>query len=134
MTTIASERQHPGDAALTEIEAVLRGLRTAAPATLLPATLLAAGLADRYVTLDPVVAPVLVAWNGRGVWALTRGEDGPRFESRFRSEFGRPISRAAELPPRLARAVSARLAGDRRARVPVDWRGRTSFEQAVWKK
>ena len=48
----------------------------------------------------------------------------------------RPPARCASpsLPPRLARAVERRLAGDRRARIDLDLRGTTEFEQAVWLK
>jgi O-6-methylguanine DNA methyltransferase len=54
------------------------------------------------------------------------------FEDRFRASTHRPIRRAARgLPPRLASGIARRLAGDRRAHVPVDLRGRTEFEQAV---
>ena len=42
---------------------------------------------------------------------------------------GRTLSR-----PALARAIERRLAGDRRARIELDLRGSTEFEQAVWLK
>jgi O-6-methylguanine DNA methyltransferase len=38
------------------------------------------------------------------------------------------------LPARLERAITRRLSGDRRANVPLDLRGHTPFEQAVWMK
>jgi O-6-methylguanine DNA methyltransferase len=38
------------------------------------------------------------------------------------------------LPADLARAIERRLGGDRRARISLDYRGTTEFEQAVWLK
>jgi O-6-methylguanine DNA methyltransferase len=123
------------DADLALLEAALRELRTSAPETLLPSTLVAAGLADEYAPLDTAIGGVWVAWNGRGVSALTIASDAASFEAAFRAAHDRPIRRApGGLPVRLARAIERRLAGDRRARVAVDLRGRTPFEQAVWGK
>ncbi|MGH2513551.1 MAG: methylated-DNA--[protein]-cysteine S-methyltransferase [Candidatus Limnocylindrales bacterium] len=39
-----------------------------------------------------------------------------------------------ELPPRLTAAIQRRLAGDRRVSIPLDLRGHTPFERAVWRK
>ncbi len=134
MTRVSSGPAYPNEGGLAQIEAALRDLRVAAPVTLLPDTLVAAGLADQYTSLHTLVGPVFVAWNGRGVSALTLAEDPAVFETRFRAEFARPISRGRAIPDQLGRAIQSRLAGDRLVKVPVDWRGRTSFEQAVWKK
>ena len=41
---------------------------------------------------------------------------------------------ADALPAHLADAVARRLAGERRVRIPLDLRGRTEFEVAVWTK
>jgi O-6-methylguanine DNA methyltransferase len=117
---------------LARVEAILRDLRAAAPSTLLGNTLVAVGLADEYATLSTVIGPVRVAWNGRGVSMLSSDIDGEAFEERFRAATNRPIRLAvAGLPPRLATAIERRISGDRRARVPVDLRGRTEFERAV---
>jgi len=114
------------------IEAALHDLGAAAPATLLPNTLIAAGLADEYATLRTAIGEVWVAWNGRGVSALTTASADGAFEAAFRATVDRPIRRSrAGIPPRLATAIARRLGGDRRARVPVDLRGRTEFERAV---
>jgi len=116
------------------IEAALTDLRVPAPATLLPATLVAAGLADLYAPLASAIGDVWVAWNGRGVSMVGAATDGPAFEAMFRASVDRPIRRAEALPPRLAAAIARRLAGDRRARIEVDLRGRTPFERAVLMK
>jgi O-6-methylguanine DNA methyltransferase len=130
---IQRSSQQPSQARLeAAIEAALHELGATAPSTLLPNTLVAAGLADEYATLPTAIGDVWVAWNGRGVSALTTAEDGTVFESSFQATTGRPIRRASTgLPPRLAAAIVRRLGGDRRARVPVDLRGRTEFERAV---
>ena len=114
------------------IDAALHDLAAAAPATLLPNTLIAAGLADEYATLQTAIGEVWVAWNGRGVSAVTTASADGAFEADFRATVDRPIRRSpAGIPPRLATAIARRLGGDRRAQVPVDLRGRTEFERAV---
>jgi O-6-methylguanine DNA methyltransferase len=114
------------------IEAALHELGATAPPTLLPNTLVAAGLADEYGTLSTAIGDVWVAWNGRGVSALTTAASDASFEAAFQATVGRPIRRAPSgLPSRLGAAIARRLGGDRRAQVPVDLRGRTEFERAV---
>jgi O-6-methylguanine DNA methyltransferase len=115
------------------VTAAIADLHVAAPSTLLPRTLLAAGLADAYTTVASPVGPVFVAWNARGVSMVAIAEDAAAFEADF-SAFGRPLHRVDALPPRLERVVRRRLAGDRSAPVPVDLRGRSPFEEAVLRK
>ena len=118
----------------TELESRLLGLRAAAPASVASGALVAAGLADRYAPIETPLGRAFVAWNGRGVSWVGQAADGASFESRFRAEIGRPITRAGAPPERLARAIGRRLAGDRRVRIPLDLRGHTAFEVAVWMK
>jgi O-6-methylguanine DNA methyltransferase len=128
-------RPDRADPELARIESALRELRVAAPSSLLPDTLVAAGLADEYATIDTAIGPVWVSWNGRGVSALTQAIDGASFEADFQHGHDRPIRAAAKgLPPRLAGAIRRRLAGDRRVRIEVDLRGHGHFQQAVWMK
>jgi O-6-methylguanine DNA methyltransferase len=124
----------PNPIPLADIEAALASLAVRAPATLAPATLVAVGLADEYTTMDSPIGPVFVAWNGRGVSAVDAAGDAGEFEERFRRQIGRPIRRASGIAPRLERALARRLAGDRRATLDLDLRGRTDFERAVWSK
>ncbi|MEX2011917.1 MAG: methylated-DNA--[protein]-cysteine S-methyltransferase [Chloroflexota bacterium] len=124
----------PNAIALSDIESALASLAVRAPATLASATLVTVGLADEYTTMDSPIGPVFVAWNGRGVSAVDAAGDARQFEQRFGRAFGRPIRRAAALAPRLERALARRLAGDRRAAIDLDLRGRTDFERAVWSK
>jgi O-6-methylguanine DNA methyltransferase len=116
------------------IETQLASLRTAAPVSVGEGALVAVGLADRYATVESPLGEAFVAWNGRGVSWVGLAGDPDAFEDTFRAHTGRPISRAADLPASLSRAIARRLAGDRRARIELDLRGATSFEAAVWRK
>ena len=118
----------------SQIEAALVRLRVRAPASLAPATLVAVGLADEYATVPSPLGPIFVAWNGRGVSTVDIAGDATAFEARFTRATGRPIRHAAEIPARLGHALARRLAGDRRATVPLDLRNRTEFERAVLMK
>lgn len=117
-----------------EIERALARLRTSAPTTLLGSTFAAIGLADGYATLDSPIGPLFVAFSRLGVSAIAPAGDPTAFEARFAAEHGRPVARVPAVPTRLARAIDRRLAGERRAGVPVDLRGATPFERAVWAK
>jgi O-6-methylguanine DNA methyltransferase len=121
----------PGFAA---IEAALSSLAEPAPARLGHATLVAVGLADDYAVIDSPIGPLRVAWNGRGVSSVDGAPDDHAFEQGFFARTGRRASRVEALPPRLGRAIERRLAGDRPARIDLDLRGTTEFEQAVWLK
>jgi O-6-methylguanine DNA methyltransferase len=116
------------------VEAGLAALAVSAPATLLGRTLRAVGLADAYTRIDSPAGPAFVAWNSRGVSMVAIADDEEAFEARFAAEVGRPIERVDAMPPRLAKAIGRRLAGDRSAPVPVDLRGRSPFEEAVLRK
>jgi len=122
------------DTGFAAIEAVLSTLAEPAPARLGHATLVAVGLADDYAVIDSPIGPLRVAWNGRGVSSVDGALDDRAFEQGFFARTGRRAMRVPSLPPRLARAVERRLAGDRRARIDLDLRGTTEFEQAVWLK
>jgi O-6-methylguanine DNA methyltransferase len=118
----------------TALETALRDLRLPAPPSLADAVLVGVGLADAFAALPTPIGAVLVAWNGRGVSYVSRAEDEPSFARRFAEEVGRPLRRAKAVPDRLASAIARRLAGDRGAHVPLDLRGSTPFERAVWAK
>lgn len=117
-----------------EIEAGLAGLHATAPASLAPAVLIETGLADAWASLPSPLGEILVAWNGRGVSAISLATDAAAFEGRFVADHGRPLHRAASVPVGLARKIGRALGGDRRADVPLDLRGATAFEVAVWQK
>lgn len=117
-----------------DLPARLAGLRAVAPGSVATGALVELGLADAYAEAGSPLGPLFVAWNGRGVSWVGSAADPAAFEAAVAAHTGRPISRAATLPPRLQRAIARRLAGDRRARIDLDLRGATSFEVAVWRK
>ncbi|HTG41207.1 MAG TPA: methylated-DNA--[protein]-cysteine S-methyltransferase [Methylomirabilota bacterium] len=119
---------------LAVVETALAKLTETAPGGLAHSALVAVGLADDYTVLDSPIGPLWIAWNGRGVAAVESAPDDRAFEVRFQARTGRPIRRVESLPVDLARAIDRRLGGDRRARISLDYRGTTEFEQAVWLK
>jgi O-6-methylguanine DNA methyltransferase len=108
-------------------------LRAVAPARLPDRVLVDVGLVDAYASIDSPLGPLWVAWNGRGVAAVEAAPDGETFAANHVARTGRRAVPGV-LPMRLERAISRRLDGDRRANVPLDLRGHTDFEQAVWMK
>ena len=114
--------------------AALADLRAPAPPSVGYGALVEAGLADRYAPIETPLGQVFVAWNGRGVSWVTPACDRDDFELRFRVAVGREIRAAEALPEALGRAIGRRLDGDRRVRIPLDLRGHTPFEVAVWTK
>ncbi len=119
---------------MIDVTLALHGLRAEAPPTVADRTLIGVGLADAYAPLESPIGPVFVAWNGRGVSAIGTATDDGTFADWFSRDIGRPLHRAEALPERLASTIGRRLAGDRRAKVAVDLRGSSPFEQAVWMK
>ena len=132
-TRAAPPAPGPGGHSMT-LETALRDLRVAAPPSVGFGALVEAGLADRYAAIDTPLGRAFVAWNGSGVSWVSMAEDGAAFEARFGEAIGRPIEAVGALPDRLARGVERRLAGDRRAHIPLDLRGHTPFEVVVWMK
>jgi O-6-methylguanine DNA methyltransferase len=113
------------------IETALGDLTLTAPRRLAPDVLVEVGLADRYATTESPIGPLYVAWNGRGVSTVGLARDDAAFEAEHRERTGRKASRSASLPPALAARIARRIAGDRRAGVRVDLRGRSDFERDV---
>lgn len=112
----------------------LKTLRTSAPASLRPRTLIALGLADAYASIASPIGSLFVAFNGVGVSAVELAPDGPSFEREHLARQGRVAHRVEALPIGLSRALERRLLGDRRVRVPLDLRGYSEFERDVWRK
>lgn len=132
MTTTTMTSSPAGE--LATIAAGLADLRETAPATLRPRVLAALGLGDEYAPLETAIGLVFVAWNVHGISAIVPATEPAEFEARFAAGSGRLAHRAPTLPDDLRRRVERRLAGDRRVAVPVDLRGGTDFERAVWHK
>lgn len=118
----------------TTTEAALAELSVPAPASLRPAVLVETGLADAYATIDSVIGPLIVAWNGRGVSMVDLAGGVAPFEARHRAATGRAAFAVDAVPAALARAIARRLDGDRRAHIDLDLRGHSPFERDVWHK
>jgi O-6-methylguanine DNA methyltransferase len=112
----------------------LRAIAVAAPPSLPDDVLVEVGLADRMAPIDSPLGTLWVAWNGRGVSEVEQALDGHEAARRHAARTGRPTTVAPSLPPALLHAITRRLAGERRVRIPLDLRGRTEFEVAVWTK
>lgn len=123
-----------GDPAFDAQPGALAGLRAPAPEHLADAVLVEVGLADRVAPLESPLGTLWVAWNGRGVSAVDLAEGEAEAAARHEARSGRRAIPAGSLPAPLADAVSRRLAGERRVRIPLDLRGRSPFEIAVWTK
>lgn len=111
----------------------LASLRVAAPPGLTDQVLAEVGLVDRFAPIESPIGRLWVAWNGRGVAAVETAESGDEFARRHAARTRRRTI-PGELPESLLRDIRRRLDGDRRARVPLDLRGHSEFEQAVWLK
>lgn len=122
------------DAVDPTIEQALAGLGAAAPRSLAQSVLAKIGLIDRYALIDSVIGPLVVAWNGIGVSGVDGATDLVGFEAEHLARTGRRAERADHLPPALSRAIERRIEGDRRVYIGLDLRGRSAFEQDVWRK
>ena len=123
MTTL-----HVNDAA---IESALADLALAAPPKLAAEVLVEVGLADRYATIESPIGPLYVAWNGRGVSTVGLAADDADLRGGAPPP-DRPQGASRQRhPDALAGRISRRIAGDRRADVRVDLRGRSAFERDV---
>ena len=98
------------DESLARSSSPSQDLRTSAPATLLPATLAAIGLADLYAPLSSAIGDVWVAWSGRGVSAVTTAEDAADVRGRLRARLrpAGPPGRSAAAAPGQGRRPSTR--------------------------
>jgi len=112
----------------------LRSLATPAPGHLADDVLVEVGLADRMAPFTSPIGTLWIAWNGRGVAEVELAADGADALARHEARSGRRTILAPSLPPTLAGSIARRLAGEPRIRIPLDLRGRTEFEVAVWTK
>jgi len=117
-----------------EAPGVLSALAVPAPAGLADDVLVEVGLVDRMAPYPSPIGTLFIAWNGRGVAEVDLGLDGDGSRARHEARSGRRTIPADVLPPHLADAIGRRLAGERRVRIPLDLRGCTEFEVAVWTK
>ena len=85
--------------ARTMVEA-LRELEVAAPPTLAPRVLAAAGLVDAYTQIRGPIGPLLVAWGPDGITAIERAGDESGFILEYETQHGRPLRRVERMPER----------------------------------
>jgi O-6-methylguanine DNA methyltransferase len=109
-------------------------LAAPAPAHLAEDVLVETGLADRMAPIESPLGTLWVAWNGRGVSEVEQADNGAEAAARHEARTGRRTTLAEALPEHLAAAIGRRLAGETRVRIPLDLRGRSEFEVAVWTK
>ena len=114
--------------------ALSSALHATAPASLADDVLVETGIEDRMAPMDSPLGTLWVAWNGRGVSEVEQAADGADAASRHALRTGRRTTVADHLPANLEAAIGRRLAGEPRVRIPLDLRGRTEFEVAVWTK
>jgi O-6-methylguanine DNA methyltransferase len=112
----------------------LRELEVAAPPTLAPRVLAAAGLVDAYTQIRGPIGPLLVAWGTDGITAIERAGDESGFILEYETQHGRPLRRVEQMPAPLTRAVDRQLGGEHVRDLPVDLRTLTEFERAVLRK
>ena len=105
-----------------------------APATSADDVLVETGLADRMAPIDSPLGTLWVAWNGRGVSEVEQAADGAEAAARHEARTGRRTTLADALPEPSRTRSRAGSPGRRRVRIPLDLRGRTEFEVAVWTK
>ncbi|HZC07091.1 MAG TPA: methylated-DNA--[protein]-cysteine S-methyltransferase [Ktedonobacterales bacterium] len=120
-----------GLTAARDLLADLRALGEArAPEAVVAGALTRVGLADSYTTIESPLGLVYVAWNERGLSAVTRAESATAFEQWALHLLGRRVYHTTA-PQRLTRALKAWLAGDKRAPLNFDLRGQTPFVRAA---
>ena len=112
----------------------LAALAVRAPAEVADNVLVEVGLVDRIAPMASSIGTLWIAWNGRGVSGVDLADDAPAAAAGHEARTGRRTLLADAPPAALADAVARRLAGDRRTAIPLDLRGRTPFEVAVWEK
>jgi O-6-methylguanine DNA methyltransferase len=109
-------------------------LAAPAPAHLADDVLVEVGLVDRIAPLISPIGTLWIAWNGRGVSEVELADGATDAAALHSAQSGRRTILADALPALLADAIARRLAGETRVRIPLDLRGRTEFEVAVWAK
>ncbi|HYO44050.1 MAG TPA: methylated-DNA--[protein]-cysteine S-methyltransferase [Candidatus Limnocylindrales bacterium] len=119
---------------LDDTPGALASLAVGAPGHLADDVLVEVGLVDRMAPYPSPIGILWIAWNGRGVAEVDLAHDGVEALARHEARCGRRAIPADALPSHLADAITRRLAGERRVRIPLDLRGRTEFEVAVWTK
>ena len=115
---------------MTDVEQLLDALDARPPGNLERDTLVSAGAADQVTTTDSPVGPLWIAWNPRGITAVT-----PLFVCEtldgFLDEHRRNAYETKKMPNDLASRVDGALDRGETADVPVDLTGVPHFQRAV---
>jgi len=115
-----------------EFIANMRALGSArAPETVAHSALISAGLADAYTTIETALGTVYVAWSEVGLSVVTRSDSAEAFKAAASALLGRPVYELPTPPERMMRALTAWLAGDRRAPLRFDLRAQSEFTRAA---
>ena len=115
---------------MSELEADLAALDTAPPDGLAIRTIVAAGAADEVASTDSPLGPVWVAWNGRGITAVSPLFDVSSIDD-FAHRHRRHVYAATGLPRDLVDAIEAGLDRGETLGLPIDYRGLTPFQVSV---
>ena len=114
----------------TTTEMMLAALASTPPENLYRDTVLAVGAADSVTTTDSPIGPVWLAWNVRGVTALS-----PLFATATIEEFAslhrRESHETTRLPSDLEDVVTDALATLDAGEVPIDMTGIAPFQHSV---
>ena len=89
---------------------------------------------DAWAEFDGPIGPLYVAWGRAGITTVERAGDASGFELDAMLRTGRPVSRAACLPARLADQFARQLAGEWQRDLPLDFGGLTAFSGATLRK
>lgn len=119
---------------MTDLTEALTGLRTSAPSHAVDAALVAAGVADGYVTRLSPVGTLYVAFSSRGVSAVGLADSPTDFERRFAHTHGRRALPVRHLPATIEARLDRAIATGRPGRLPLDFGGLTEFQTAVLRK
>jgi O-6-methylguanine DNA methyltransferase len=106
-------------------------LAKTAPDDLVPAVLVAAGLAHRYARLPGPTGELVVTWGAQGVSAVAPVTDAATFGDAFEDRPGRRFFAADALPERLEGLVRQVVDTGKLGNLPVDLSGLTPFQQSV---
>lgn len=112
----------------------LADLRESAPEGTVGKVLVATGLADGYITRESPLGLLYVAFNDRGVSALTLADDRDAFLGWFEETFHRDAYPVPSAPDQIERNLDRALVEGRPGRLPLDLEGLTEFQAAVLRK
>lgn len=115
----------------SNVEQMLRSLRTAAPEKLEIAVLTDTGLADAWTVVTGPTGPLIIAFNQAGVSGVAPLTAEGEFRRLHVDQAGRPLGAERPLPTRMAAQLDKALETGRLGTLPVDLSNTTDFQRAV---